>query len=199
MSLDSSPTCRWLGDTTDLSPEPHSDSYHRAPSSPHARTHTQLRSLLTHEELIIKIIPVQPRVRTAGASLDSDFEPTDSVDIKSRLVCITQLHLSEFFSHIWTEGAVRAGIMQQAVISFPEFQFLKWDLMPPNNAEAEPVPANNLSQNKISELSSHFHSLHSFSLSNMLVVFCQVIIYLKNIGGVIATQVLFFQIPKASD
>lgn len=43
--------------------------------------------------------------------------------------------------------------MQQAVSSFPEFQFLKWDSMPPSNAEeAEPVPANNLSQNKISEL-----------------------------------------------
>lgn len=62
--------------------------------------------------------------------------------------------------------------MQQAVISFPEFQFLKWDLITPNNAEAaEPVPANNLSQNKISEMSFHFHSLRSFSFLNMLVVF----------------------------
>lgn len=53
VSLDSSPACRWLGDTPDLRPEPLSDSYHRAPSSPRARSRT-------HTELIKKIIPVQP-------------------------------------------------------------------------------------------------------------------------------------------
>lgn len=89
--------------------------------------------------------------------------------------------------------------MQQTVISFLEFQFLNWDSMPPNNAEAEHVPANNLSQNEIPELSSHFHSLRTNVLIFQIcwLYFVKLSSIKKNSGGGHRYTSSFLQIPKA--